>query len=264
MMPGADADPSSVQALCRQMVQEAGAAAAAAERKAEDFKEKYQQAMTRFDKEVTKGSALKGEAEKLRRALQRECGLGDDVPLQRLLDEASDWRGRAQEISLLKVRMKELRNKLAAAAVETGSVMSDATEGSPSAFSSHETAVRKNLERLEKDRRGNIAMAEVRARGRRRGVVVVWVGFCSYARWQGAFVCQRAVTPESEGTRAGGGGSGEGRGGGDEEEAGGGARAQGGGGERVPQVAESNQTGTSLRRAGQVAAMGLSTEAVGH
>jgi hypothetical protein len=58
--------------------------------------------------------------------------------------------------------VKELRNKLAAAAVETGSVMSDATDGSPSsAFSSHETAVRRNLERLEKDRRGNIASAEV-------------------------------------------------------------------------------------------------------
>jgi hypothetical protein len=62
------------------------------------------QAMTRFDKEVTKSAALKGEGEKLRRALQKECGLGDDTPLQRLLDETSDWRGRAQEISLLKVR----------------------------------------------------------------------------------------------------------------------------------------------------------------
>ena len=174
MMPGPDADPNSVQALCRQMVQEAGEAAEAAERKAEDLKEKYQQAMTRFDKEVTKSSALKGESEKLRRALQKECGLGDDAPLQRLLDEASDWRGRAQEISLLKGKVKELRNKLAAAAVETGSVMSDATEGSPSAFSSHETAVRKNLERLEKDRRGNIAMVEVRARRRRRGVALLW------------------------------------------------------------------------------------------
>jgi hypothetical protein len=42
-MPGPDADPNSVQALCRQMVQEAGEAAERSERKAEDLKDKYQQ-----------------------------------------------------------------------------------------------------------------------------------------------------------------------------------------------------------------------------
>jgi hypothetical protein len=256
MTPGPDADPNSVQALCRQMVQEAGAAAEAAERKAEDLKEKYQQAMTRFDKEVTKSSALKSEAEKLRRALQKECGLGDDAPLQRLLDEASDWRGRAQEISLLKGRVKELRNKLAAAAVETGSVMSDVTEGSTSAFSSHETAVRKNLERLEKDRRGNIAMAEVRvllvaAAAAWFGVELLLRAHARSERSEDAAACSvwsvRAVTPQMEGTCAGGGGRSEGRGGGDEEEAGGGARTQDGGGERVPQVPASHRTRATLR-----------------
>ncbi len=49
---------------------------------------------------------LKSEKEALERALKRE--LGTDVDLGRVLDESSGWRGRAQQIALLKDRIAEL------------------------------------------------------------------------------------------------------------------------------------------------------------
>lgn len=46
---------------------------------------------------------LRAERARYERALRRE--LGEEVPLARALDEASDWRGRAQQISLLQERL---------------------------------------------------------------------------------------------------------------------------------------------------------------
>ena len=49
---------------------------------------------------------FKAEKEKLARALTKE--LGEDTPLSKAL-EGGDWRGRAQQISLLKTKISELQ-----------------------------------------------------------------------------------------------------------------------------------------------------------
>ena len=48
---------------------------------------------------------LKSDRDRLARALSRE--VGDDVPLEKVLEEDSDWRGRAQQISLLRDKLRE-------------------------------------------------------------------------------------------------------------------------------------------------------------
>lgn len=49
---------------------------------------------------------LKLERDAMERALRRE--MGDDMPLTKLLDAESDWRGRAQTIALLKEKLLSL------------------------------------------------------------------------------------------------------------------------------------------------------------
>lgn len=50
---------------------------------------------------------LRAERARYERALRRE--VGDDVPLARVLDKASDWRGRAQQITLLQERLLSIQ-----------------------------------------------------------------------------------------------------------------------------------------------------------
>ena len=53
-------------------------------------------------------SQLRAERDKLERALVRE--VGSDVPMAKLLaDEGGDWRGRAQQIGLLRDKVRELQ-----------------------------------------------------------------------------------------------------------------------------------------------------------
>ncbi len=54
---------------------------------------------------------LRAERARYERALRRE--VGEDVPLQKVLDEASDWRGRAQHITLLQERLLSLQESQA-------------------------------------------------------------------------------------------------------------------------------------------------------
>ena len=51
---------------------------------------------------------LKAERDQIEKALRRE--VGDDTPLTKLLDADSDWRGRAQQIALLKERLLSLHD----------------------------------------------------------------------------------------------------------------------------------------------------------
>ena len=50
---------------------------------------------------------FKAEKDKLTRALARE--LGDETPVSKAVDGGGDWRGRAQQISLLKAKVNELQ-----------------------------------------------------------------------------------------------------------------------------------------------------------
>lgn len=57
--------------------------------------------------------ALRAELAKAHRALAKE--VGEDVPLPRVLEEGGSWRGRAQQITLLKAKLAELRRSASAA-----------------------------------------------------------------------------------------------------------------------------------------------------
>lgn len=50
---------------------------------------------------------FKTEKDKVTRALLKE--VGDDTPLSKLVEAGSDWRGRAQQISLLKAKVTDLQ-----------------------------------------------------------------------------------------------------------------------------------------------------------
>lgn len=50
---------------------------------------------------------FKTEKDKVTRALLKE--VGDDTPLSKLVEGGSDWRGRAQQISLLKAKVTDLQ-----------------------------------------------------------------------------------------------------------------------------------------------------------
>ena len=50
---------------------------------------------------------FKTEKDKVTRALLKE--VGDDTPLSKLVEGGSDWRGRAQQISLLKAKITDLQ-----------------------------------------------------------------------------------------------------------------------------------------------------------
>lgn len=70
-----------------------------------EWKEKAGQANQRLAEAQAMILATRGECARLQRALQRE--VGEDVPLARVLEEGGDWKGRAQQISLLKVGGEE-------------------------------------------------------------------------------------------------------------------------------------------------------------
>eukprot|EP00854_Cymbomonas_tetramitiformis_P018407 gene18407-21957_t len=98
-MPPPDADPESIQGICRQMVEEAADEAEEARGQMTVWKEKYTAVASRMEKESSKQVQLKADLDKMKRVLKAE--LGEDVPLERAL-EGGEWRGRAQQISLLK------------------------------------------------------------------------------------------------------------------------------------------------------------------
>ncbi|KAK9901584.1 hypothetical protein WJX75_003482 [Coccomyxa subellipsoidea] len=86
-----------------------------------------------------KAQWLKAERDQIEKALRRE--VGDDTPLTKLLDADSDWRGRAQQIALLKERLLSLHEAHAQAM------------GTPSnAHNRHDVSNRAHLERLRGER----------------------------------------------------------------------------------------------------------------
>lgn len=102
------------------------------------WKEKYHE-MTKKNAEVkAKADALKTERDRLLRVLQKE--VGDEASLSKILEEGSEWRGRAQQIILLKNKVKELKKELG-------------HSGTVGGTGKHELQYRKNLQKLEETRR---------------------------------------------------------------------------------------------------------------
>ncbi|WZN60195.1 coiled-coil domain-containing protein [Chloropicon roscoffensis] len=101
------------------------------------WKEKFSEASKRCAEVQAKADALKTERDRLLRVLQKE--VGEDASLGKILEDGSDWRGRAQQIILLKNKVRELKKELGhSGANDTGR---------------HELQYRKNLQKLEDTRR---------------------------------------------------------------------------------------------------------------
>jgi len=103
------ASGTAAEEAARAIVQEAAEAAEAAQREADSWKEKFQQTADRSIQAEAKMAMMKKEMEKMQRALQREIGEG--VELGKVLaDDGGGWRGRAQQISLLKDKLREAQS----------------------------------------------------------------------------------------------------------------------------------------------------------
>ena len=86
--------------------------------------ERLAAANSRLHEAKVEGVQLKQQLGKYQRALARE--VGEDVPVAKLLDEASGAKGRAQQISLLKEQVKSLKGKLATVQGDDGPASPDA------------------------------------------------------------------------------------------------------------------------------------------
>eukprot|EP00742_Colponemidia_sp_Colp-10_P004593 GILJ01004901.1.p1 GENE.GILJ01004901.1~~GILJ01004901.1.p1 ORF type:complete len:663 (-),score=180.65 GILJ01004901.1:62-2050(-) len=75
---------------------------------AEDWRNKYLQASNKLQELRVQSQQWKNEVSKLQRALVKE--IGEDLPLDKVTDDG--YRGRAQQIELLKGKVKELTLKL--------------------------------------------------------------------------------------------------------------------------------------------------------
>eukprot|EP00775_Hariotina_reticulata_P012960 gene12960-13089_t len=106
-------------------------------------KERLQQMTNKNGLMEQKIFLLDGENKKLMRALVRE--VGDDIPLSKVLNDGSDWKGRREQIVHLKDTIRQLKE---AADVSAGA----ATTGVPSSLTRHETAYRSVIGKLSKER----------------------------------------------------------------------------------------------------------------
>lgn len=63
--------------------------------------------MADFPPAWLQANLFKTERDKVSRALAKE--VGDEMPLSKVVEAGSEWRGRAQQISLLKAKVSELQ-----------------------------------------------------------------------------------------------------------------------------------------------------------
>jgi chromosome segregation ATPase len=92
----------------------AAAVPAAGEKKSRisQLQHEAQAATTRVGQLVVENSKIRGENADLRRILKRELGSAD-FDLDQLLEQPTRWRGRSQQIQMLKLKLQETRKALA-------------------------------------------------------------------------------------------------------------------------------------------------------
>jgi hypothetical protein len=93
---------------------------------ARELRAKLALANTKLNELRQTEQAMRAELAKYQRALAKE--VGDDVPLSKVVDEAGGWRGRAQQITLLKAKLSDLRRSASAAGVGSGETTINAVE----------------------------------------------------------------------------------------------------------------------------------------
>ncbi|KAJ7532023.1 hypothetical protein O6H91_14G069300 [Diphasiastrum complanatum] len=74
------------------------------------WKDEFQQVCEKLAEAQASQSYLNMEVAKLQQALKRE--VGEHIPLSKVLDEGGKWRGRNQQISHLKDKVSQLKDKL--------------------------------------------------------------------------------------------------------------------------------------------------------
>lgn len=105
----AGGDAPGGQAAARSAVEAAAEAAEAAVREAALWRERVQQQTNKLSQLEQKLFVVERENGKLARALARE--VGEDVPLAKILEEGTDWKGRREAIIALKDTVRKLREE---------------------------------------------------------------------------------------------------------------------------------------------------------
>jgi hypothetical protein len=132
-----------------------------AEQRVKELSGKVQALNAQITSQRVQNDKLKQEVGKVREALKRELG---DVPVERALEDAGGWTGRAQQISLLQSKVAQLKRELQSSletklrSPERGSV-----QGSFPTSPMHDRPVdnaarvddlhRAQIEKVERDRR---------------------------------------------------------------------------------------------------------------
>ncbi|KAF5842643.1 hypothetical protein DUNSADRAFT_6113 [Dunaliella salina] len=100
-------DPDAVEERARAFVEKAVEAAEAASRDANMWREKHQQQTNKMAQLEQKAFGMEIEYKKVVRALVRE--VGEEVPLSKVLDDGSDWKGRREQLIALRDQVKALK-----------------------------------------------------------------------------------------------------------------------------------------------------------
>lgn len=109
---------------------------------------------------------LEGENKKLAKALIRE--VGEDIPLQKVLDEGSDWKGRREQIIHFKDTIKQLKEAAGAAAPPAVG----------SSLAKHETAHRSVIEKMNKERSAEMERMAVELEAARKQAEQLRLQYC--------------------------------------------------------------------------------------
>ena len=125
-------------------MEEAAEAAELAQKEAAEWREKAKEAASRSERDSGRYASVKAENDRMRAIIKREVGeaAADFTRLEDSLAGAGGWRGRAQEISLLKDKVKELKLKLAAAV--SAPAVEERKQAPNSPLAKHETKHRDN------------------------------------------------------------------------------------------------------------------------
>eukprot|EP00842_Homolaphlyctis_polyrhiza_P005070 jgi/Hompol1/5564/HPOL_004546-RA len=129
------------------------------------LKDKVQQLSRKLEDERIISHTLKNESRNLQKALVQE--VGEDIPIQKIMSgELGGWKGRSEQILLLKDKIKDLTRKLGSAGLGgagagAGNARSETAVGNAGMMEStgdgdeHERRHRDSIQKLEQSRRND-------------------------------------------------------------------------------------------------------------
>ena len=107
---------SQIEKACREVVAEAAKAAEDASKERAEWKDKAREASARAERDAGQYNTVRAENDRLRAIIKRE--VGDDkvdfTKLEKSLEAAGGWRGRAREVATLRRRCALFRDRLEA------------------------------------------------------------------------------------------------------------------------------------------------------